>query len=260
MAKPTSKVGFAILFWGKEMKFLLVSDSEELEGDIWVILRVRWPEVILTHAVDQAKAAEFVQTEQPDMVFLDLNLSQANDLNVLHEVRNFSNVPIIILSENDDVIDMVRALEMGADDCLAKPLVPMMLLAKVNAVLRRCGVLYLQLSHTPGFISAKLTINYTTREVCVSGKLVKLSPIEYNMLCHLVRNEGKVVTNSSILDSVWGPEYAADSGFIKKYIYRLRSKLEDDQGNPKMLLTDRGIGYKFVNSHSSPQRQAIKPG
>ena len=106
------------------MKFLLISDSEELEGDISVILKVRWSEVILTHAVDQTKATEFVQTEQPDMVFLDLNLSQANDLNVLHEVRNFSDVPIIILSENDDVIDMVRALEMGADDCLAKPLVP----------------------------------------------------------------------------------------------------------------------------------------
>jgi two-component system KDP operon response regulator KdpE len=242
------------------VKFLLISDFEELEGDISVILKVRWPGVILTHAVDQTKATEFVQTEQPDMVFLDLNLSQANDINVLNEVRSFSDVPIIIISENDDVIDTVRALEMGADDCLAKPLVPMMLLARVNAVLRRCGVLYWQPSHTPYFISGKLTINFTTREVCVSGKPVKLSPIEYNMLCHLVRNEGRVVTNSSILDNVWGPEYAADIGFIKKYIYRLRSKLGDDQGNPKMLLTDRGIGYKFVNSHSSPQRQAIKPG
>jgi len=236
------------------VKFLLISDSEELEGNISVILKVRWPEVILTHAVDQAKAAEFVQMEQPDMVFLDLNLSQANDFNVLNEVRSFSDVPMIILSENDDVIDNVRALEMGADDWLGKPLEPMLLLAKVNAVLRRCGVLYCQPSHTPYFITGKLTINYTTREVCVSGKPVKLSPIEYNMLCHLVRNEGKVVTNSSILDNVWGPEYAADDDFIKKYIYRLRSKLEDNQGNPKMFLNDRGIGYKFVNSHSIPQR------
>lgn len=236
------------------MKFLLISNSEELEGNISVILKVRWPEVILTHAVDQAKAAEFVQTEQPDMVFLDLNLSQANDFNVLNEVRSFSDVPMIILSENDDVIDNVRALEMGADDWLGKPLEPMLLLAKVNAVLRRCGVLYWQPSHAPGFISGKLTINYTTHEVCISGKPVKLTPIEYKMLCHLVRNEGKAVTNSSILDSVWGPEYTADNGFIKKYIYRLRSKLEDGQGNPKMLLTDRGIGYRFVNPHSSSQR------
>ncbi len=232
------------------MKVLLIGDLRELERDISVSLEVRWPGVILIYGAEQKTGVELVQTEQPDIVLLDFDSPQLDGFSMLNEVRSFSDVPIIIVSRRDDVMDTIRALEIGADNWIPKPIVPMLLLAKVNAVLRRCGVLRFQ-QGWPSFISDKLAINYATREVYVSGKPVKLTPTEYNMLCRLVRNEGKVVTNSSLLDSVWGPEYATDVGFIKKYVYRLRSKLEDDQENPQMLLTERGIGYKFVRPTSS---------
>lgn len=236
------------------MKLLLISDSEELGPSISLSLKVRWPGVIVVCATEGGKGVELVQTEQPDIGLIDLDSPNIEGFSVLNEIRGFSDVPIIILSQKNDVMDKVRALEMGADGWIAQPFTPMELLAKVNAVLRRCGILQFQYSRAPSFVSDVLTINYATREVFASGKPVKLTPTEYSMLCHLVRNEGKVVSHSSILDSVWGPEYATDVGFIKKYIYRLRSKLEDDQENPKMLLTERGIGYKFVKAQSSFQR------
>lgn len=250
--------GEAVAFFDKRVrrghiKVLLVADSKEIAENICLSLRVRWPYVTVVTAASGRKGVELVQTEQPDVVLLDLDLPDMDGFEVLSEVRLFSEVPIVILSAREDVMDKVRALEMGADVWITKPFNPLDLLAKVNVLFRRCGILKFQQGEAPSFVSNKLTMDFANREVCVSGKPVKLTPTEYNLLCHLVRNKGTTVTHHRLLDSIWGPEYISDIGFLKKYIYRLRSKIENGHDNSQMIVTERGIGYKFVKPASSPE-------
>lgn len=228
------------------MKVLLISDSENLVQDISLALQVRWPDVILVWAGQGKKGIDLIEAEQPDITIIDLGSFDINGLDILSEIRSFFDLPIIALTSGSDAMDKVRALEVGADGWIGKPFMPIELLAEVNAVLRRSSILKFQYNHPLAFVSDKLSINYATREVYVSGKPVRLTPTEYNVLCYLLRNQAKVVTHRSLLDSIWGPRYTKDTGSLKEYIYRLRSKLEDDPENPRMLVTERGIGYKFV--------------
>ena len=142
-------------------------------------------------------------------------------------------------------MDRARCLEAGADEYVIKPFSPIELLARVRALLRRTKGVGFKPERLVS-IGRELTINFTTREVSLSGKRVKLTPIEYHLLSELVRNNGRVLTHSTLLEKVWGSEYTDEYSFVKKYIYRLRSKLEPDASKPQMLLTERGIGYKFV--------------
>jgi len=227
------------------VKVLLIGNPKELEQDIALPLKLRWPEIIVVATEDGEKGIELVEIEQPDIVLLDCDLPDTSCFTVLSEIRLFSEVPIVTLTASIDVMDKVKALEMGADEWINKPVNHMELLAKVNAVLRRCGIIQSQQYATP-FVSSKLTINFADREVCISGNPVRLTPTEYKLLCCLVRNEGKVVSHRRLLDSIWGSEYTDDIGFLKKYIYRLRSKVEESHENPQMIITERGIGYKFI--------------
>jgi two-component system KDP operon response regulator KdpE len=134
---------------------------------------------------------------------------------------------------------------MGADDYVRKPVSAVELLARLQALLRRvygAGFKQDQASVNMG----TLKVDFSAREVQVSGERVRLTPIEYDLLVHLVRNEGKVLTHAALLEKVWGRDYVDEPDHIKKYIYRLRSKLNDNSHNPKMLLSERGIGYRFV--------------
>jgi two-component system KDP operon response regulator KdpE len=135
-------------------------------------------------------------------------------------------------------------LEAGADDYIPKPFSPIELIARVTALFRRTHGFDFKCDHA--FSAGKLTINFSTREVSLSGRPVRLTPREYGLLSELAQNEGRVLHHSLLLEKVWGSEYIADYTFIKKYIYRLRCKLEPDPENPRMLLSERGIGYRFV--------------
>ena len=231
------------------MKVLFVGDSEELLQTVPVILKVRWPELSFVHATETREVIELVYREQPDIVMPHFDSTSMGCFELISQIRSFSAIPIIVLSENDDVIDMVRALEMGADDWIIRSHKPMAFIAKVNAVLRRC------LSHDDKPISCSLcdnlSINYATHEVCVLGKQVKLTPIECKILSQLVRNEGRIVSSTELLHSGWGPDYRADPEFLKKYIYRLRSKIEEDPAKPQIILTERGMGYSFIEPCNS---------
>ena len=231
------------------MKVLFIGDSEELLQSISLILKVRWRELNLIHATEARQATELIHNEQPDIVMLQVDAASPDDFDLIGQIRSFSDVPLIVLSQSDDVIDKVRALEMGADDWIHSSCISMEYIAKVNAILRRCSPL--GDGYTASFLCGKLSINYATHDVYVNGKLVRLTPIEYKILYQLVRNEGSVVSHTNLLNSVWGPHYGADPEFLKKYIYRLRSKIEEDPADPKIICTKRGVGYIFITASDS---------
>ena len=230
------------------MKVLFVGDSEELLQAMSIILKVRWRELSLIHATEARQATELIHKEQPDIVMLQVDAASPDDFDLIRQIRSFSEVPLIVLSQSKDVMDKVRALETGADDWIP-PSSPMEYIAKVNAILRRCSPL--SDSYTASFLCGKLSINYATHDVFVNGKTVGLTPIEYKILCQLVRNEGSVVGHTNLLNSVWGPHYGAAPEFLKKYIYRLRSKIEEDPADPKIICTKRGVGYIFITVSDS---------
>jgi DNA-binding response OmpR family regulator len=232
------------------MKVLFVGNSEELSQAMSFILKVRWRNLSLIHAAEARQATELIHREQPDIVMLQVDAASPDDFDLIRQIRSFSDVPLIALSQSKDVIDKVRALEMGADDWIS-PSSPMEYIARVNAVLRRCSPL--GDGYTASFLCGKLSINYATHDVYVNGKPVRLTPIEYKILCQLVRSEGSVVSHTNLLNSVWGPHYGAAPAFLKKYIQRLRSKIEEDPADPKIICTRRGVGYIFITTSDSTE-------
>ena len=234
------------------MKILFISETSDLVRDASLILKIRWPDLNSLHAAEAREGIELIYRERPDIVMLqyDKNDEMSVDfLCLIEQIRSFSNVPLIVLSRSDDAMDKVRALEMGADDWIARSYSSMEYIAKVNAIYRRwrpqrvCCVCH--------FLDGKLSIDYCTREVYVNGNTIKLTPIEYKILCHLVKNEGSVVSQTSLLHSAWGPNYGDNLEFLKKYIYRLRSKIEENPADPEIIHTARGAGYVLTSqSHS----------
>jgi len=227
------------------VKALVIESTPEETKNISFTLQLRWPQCTVLSAVDGSKGIELIEAESPDFVILDVALSGMDGLGLVSKIRSFCDVPVIILTDNSNEMIRVSGLEMGADEYVTKPFNPIELLAKVVALLRRVRGAGFKADQEPLTFGA-LTLNFSTREVFIWNNRVKLTPIEYNLLTHLVRNEGKVLTHSALLEKVWGRDYADDSSFIKKYIYRLRSKLRDDASNPRILISERGVGYRFV--------------
>ena len=230
------------------MKVLVVGDNQQVVRDVSFCLQLRYPEVVIVSVGEERKGLEMIETESPDLVMVDSSLPDIDTLDWVSKIREFSDVPLIILCEAETDMDRARGLEAGADEYVNKLFNPIELLARIRALFRRTQGFDFKPEH---FISmgGELTINNDTHEVLLSaGKRVKLTPIEYHLLSELVRNEGKVLTHSALLEKLWGSEDICDQSYVKKYIYRLRSKLENDAGKPQMLLTERGIGYKFVRT------------
>ncbi|MBN2187745.1 MAG: response regulator transcription factor [Dehalococcoidia bacterium] len=237
------------------MKALLVGDSEDLAQTVSLFLRVRWPELSLFSSVETREVIELVYRERPDVVMLQHGVASVDCFDLITQIRSFTDVAIIVLGRSDDVIDKVKVLEMGADDWISPSSMPMEFIAKVNAVLRRS--LPRSNERMACFLNDEVSIDCASHEVCVLGKQVKLTPIECKILCRLISSEGRVVSCTDLLHCAWGPDYRADPEFLKKYIYRLRCKLEDDHGNPQIIITERGMGYSFVAPCNSDQKEPI---
>ena len=205
---------------------------------------MRWPDSIILSVGEGKKGIELVETESPDVVLLDIGLTDISGFEVLRQIRFFSDVPVIIETVEDQEAERVRGLELGADDYIIKPFSYMELLARVKAVLRRSQILEFMEGEND-FVSGNLVINFTTREVRLRGEPVKLTPTEYNLLHILVRNKGQVVTQRKLMQQVWGEDYIDNTDYLRAYVRRLRNKLQDDP--PRMILTERGLGYKFVS-------------
>ena len=226
------------------MKVLVIGDNA-VAKDISFFLQLRWQNAIVISAAEGSKGIELVEAEAPDLVMVDFCLPDMSGLDLVAKVREFSDVPLVILVEQETQMERSRVLEAGADYCITKSFSPVDLLAKVNALLRRAYAVGFQRDHMP-LVSGDLTISLSTHEAFLSGEPVKLSPHEYDLLLELVRNEGRVLTHRTLLEKVWGTEYADDSGTLKTCIWRLRHKLNDDAHHPRMILSERGIGYKLV--------------
>jgi len=228
------------------MNVLLIEDRKEIAENVCLCLKLAWSQINIIATADGGKGADLVETESPDMVILDLELPDTDGFKVLEQIHSFSDVPTIILTAREAEMDKVKGLEMGADDYITIPFNCIDLIARVKAVLRRTTMPQLAENHTSIFISGNLEINFATHDVFVSGEPVNLTPTEYNLLCNLVRNAGKVLSHRFLLQKTWGSDCIEDTSSLKKYIYRLRVKLKDNQSQQPMLVTQRGIGYRFV--------------
>lgn len=177
----------------------------------------------------------------PGLVVLDLGLPDMDGAGVLTELRRWSNAPVLVLSARHGSADKVDALDAGADDYITKPFGLEELLARLRALLRRAP----DADESPTVTTADFTVDLGQRVVTRNGESVRLTPTEWSILELLVRNPGKLITQQQILSTVWGPAYAKEANYLRVYIAQLRRKLEADTGNPRHLLTEAGIGYRF---------------
>jgi DNA-binding response OmpR family regulator len=228
------------------MNVLVVEDSPDVVEAISLCFELRWPGSSILQTAEGEEALELTHRELPDVVILDLVLPGIDGFEVLREIRKQSNIPILILSVKGEEMDKVKGLELGADDYIVKPFSPAELLSRVKAVLRRTYMLELNSDEKP-FVSSYLKVNFATREVLKGDQPVKLTPTEFNLLTQLVKNEGRVLTHQLLLEKVWGSGYTDAVEYLRKYIQRLREKLEEQPSNPKMFISERGLGYKFVS-------------
>ena len=184
-----------------------------------------------------------IGVRRPDVVILDLGLPDMNGVDVVRELRDWSQVPVIVLSARADERDKIAALDAGADDYVTKPFAMGELLARLRVALRHA-------ERTPDgaerFEAGHLSVDLRTRRVTLSGREIHLTPIEYRLLTTLVKHAGRVLTHRQLLKEVWGPSHVEDSHYVRIYIAQLRRKLEDDPTQPKHLLTEAGVGYRLA--------------
>ncbi len=226
------------------MKILVVDDAPDVIEAVTVVFSLQWRETDVIGATDGESALSLVETESPDIVFLDIAMPEMDGFETLRRLREFSDVPVIMLTARDSVLDKVKGLELGADDYVTKPFDHLELIARAKALLRRLGMPP-PVSRSPSFASGDLSVDFASQQVRVRGELVPLTAIEYKLLYHLVRNAGRVLRHETLLAKVWGREYVNELDYLRVYMRRLRRKLERDPNAPEYILTERGLGYRF---------------
>ena len=197
-------------------------------------------------AYNGREALEQVRSQLPNLILLDVMMPDLDGFELLQRIRDQSSVPVIMLTAKGEEDDRVRGLELGADDYITKPFSPRELLSRVRAVLRRTET---ESSTASGVIEVdgRLKMDFNRREIWINDQIVQLRPTEYRLLYHLVQNAGWVITHEQLLTKVWGYEYRDEPHYVRLYINYLRKKLEEDPANPKYILTERGVGYRFVD-------------
>lgn len=226
------------------MKVLVVDDEVDVVEVVNLCFGLRWPEAEVISATNPQEAMDAIEKERPDLVLLDIVLPGMDGFHLCQEIRRFSDVPIVMLSARDAEVDKVRGLEMGADDYITKPFSHLELLARVRAVLRRYQAQLPAVGEV--FESGDLRIDFASREVFVRNIRVRLTPTEYSLLYHLTRNAGRVLPHHTLLAKVWGRDYTDEIDYLKVYIRRLRQKLDGDSESIGCIVSERGVGYKFV--------------
>jgi DNA-binding response OmpR family regulator len=227
------------------VKALMIDDDEQSIKDVAFCLQVRYPDTNIITVSEGRRGIELIGTESPDIVLIGSSLPDISTVELIRGIRKNSDVGLIVLAEKQTDLERAEELEIGADEYVIKPFSPIEFLAKINALLRRINGLGFKAQRVVT-IGDELVINFNTREVFHSGKRVNLTPLEYQLLAELIKNEGRVLTHGTIMEKVWGAEYVDDPSFVKKYVYRLRTKIETDASNPRMIINERGVGYRFA--------------
>jgi len=218
---------------------LVVDDEPQILRVMRASLPIRGYEVLTASTAEEA--LNQVSKQVPDLVILDLAMPEMSGLEVCRRVREFSSVPIIVLSAKGSESDKVAALDLGADDYVTKPFGMDELLARVRAVLRR-----LSSTNDRVLVVGDVTIDIDEHRVVVGGKEIRLTPKEFDVFKYLVNNAGKVVTHRALLQTVWGWESTDQTEYLRVFINQLRRKIEVDASHPRYLITEPWVGYRFV--------------
>jgi two-component system KDP operon response regulator KdpE len=225
------------------MKILIADDDPQILRALRVTLRARGYEIIT--AGNGTEATNAAIEHHPDLYMLDLGMPQLDGIDVIHGLRGWTDAPILVVSGRTGATDKVEALDAGADDYVTKPFSIDELLARIRALTRRLPTS----ESIPTVAMGDLTIDLTAKEVTRNGaggrSTVRLTPTEWQVLETLVRNAGMLVTRQSLLRAIWGPAHVTDTGYLRLYVAQLRKKLEPDPANPRYILTESGMGYRF---------------
>ena len=224
-------------------RVVIVDDEPSLIKFVTQNLRARGYDV--ADASGGLEAVELVKEYNPDLIILDINMPGMDGFEACSYIRQFSDAAIIMLTASGNEGDKIRALDIGADDYLTKPFAIGELMARVRAVMRRVSQAQTRGAHLDAVSSGDLKVDFEHRRVTLRGEPLKLTPTEFALLEQLVSRPDIVVAHRDLLSTVWGAEYRDETEYLRVYIGRLRRKIEDDPANPRYLLTESGVGYRF---------------
>lgn len=233
--KPDVETDAGAKLW----KVLIIEDDDTIVSLIRLAFQMRWPEAQLISASLGEEGLDLVEDEKPDLVILDLGLPDMDGYEVLKQIRLFSSVPIVILTVRGDEDDIIRGLELGADDYIVKPFRQLELLSRLKVQLRK----QISPDEEAPVVCGPLRLDPSTFQLTYGGKEISLTLIEGHIMYHLMKNAGHVVTHSKLAEAVWGEDHPEATDSLRVYIRHLREKLEADPGNPKLILTKVGVGY-----------------
>ena len=220
-------------------KILIVDDEPQIRRVLRTTLTSQGYTVAEARTGDAA--LEQIRSERPDLILLDVNMPGISGLETCREIRGSSDIPIIMLTVRGTEKDKVQALDAGADDYVTKPFGSEELMARIRAGLRRAT----PAESMPAFVSNDLKIDFEKRAVSLKGQAVRLTPKEFELLRHLVANQGKAQGHRRLLQAVWGPDYGEETEYLRVFINQLRKKIEPDPKNPRYIHTEPWVGYRF---------------
>jgi len=225
------------------LKVLIVDDEPDVRALVRSALSYARQDLTAVEAADGDEALAMIHSERPDLVVLDLALPKRDGFTVLEQVREKTDLPIIVLTARGLEEDKIKGLRLGADDYLTKPFSPRELVARIESVLRRTA----PRGPRSGTIETHdLAIDLTARRVLRAGKDIHFTPTEFNLLAELATHPGEALTHDVLLTRVWGPEYRYETQYLKVYVGRLRDKIEPAPDEPMLIQTVRGVGYRFA--------------
>jgi two-component system KDP operon response regulator KdpE len=225
------------------LKVLIVDDEPDVRALVRSALSYARQDLTAVEAADGDEALAMIHSERPDLVVLDLALPKRDGFAVLEQVREKTDLPIIVLTARGLEEDKIKGLRLGADDYLTKPFSPRELVARIESVLRRSAP---RAPRSGTIATHDLAIDLTARRVRRAGKDVHFTPTEFNLLAELASHPGEALTHDALLTRVWGPEYRYETQYLKVYVGRLRDKIESAPDEPTLIQTVRGVGYRFA--------------
>ena len=221
------------------MKLLIIEDDQGIIEAISLAFQIRWSEAQIVSTHSGRRGIELVEEETPDIIILDLGLPDMNGFEVLKAIRQFSAIPVLIVTVRGDEADIIKGLEWGADDYIIKPFRQLELLARIKAHIRR------QSQPEGQIIIGPYKLNSEAGQFFKNGELINLTITESMILQQLMSNAGQVILRSNLIELVWGSDYPGANDSLKVHIRRLRTKIEDNPSNPRLIITKPGIGYSF---------------